>query len=464
MCAINYTYVGPALLVVPLFLISLINLFVAGPPLKTIVLDASGSTYGASLPFMRLEVAGSTAKFSLTPKDEMTHFFVVTCYTAASAAAPLMLDAAVTGGLKDASGAQPITQALVHGHSPPVPPPALSPAAAARQKHTALQLLQPLLGFNQYEVLIKSMPSANSPPGAAAPNLPAIEYRLTYVPSKFSYTQIAVRAFFLLTSTSMLIAYGAAIAGKGRREPGQLWVTVLLVLLIALNDPLYIARVFVGGHHLMYVGSVIGQILFSGGLFLFWLVYADGMSSAAAERSVCGFYVPKVLTVGTYVGVSLIMFVLHGRVPDRINMSDAHGAGDDPTQLALIVALCASVVCIGLWLSALVSQAVYRLGWKKVEYIYTEREKSFVGITIVFVILSLCGHLYRAIHGRRGSWMQLQLPFLTLTNSYLLLLTHAFWPSEHGAVAPEEGGGHNHEYDDDDDGRRGSLLEQDDED
>ena len=33
------------------------------------------------------------------------------------------------------------------------------------------------------------------------------------------------------------------------------------------------------------------------------------------------------------------------------------------------------------------------MGWKKVEYIYTEREKSFVGITIVFVILSLCGHL-----------------------------------------------------------------------
>ena len=31
-----------------------------------------------------------------------------------------------------------------------------------------------------------------------------------------------------------------------------------------------------------------------------------------------------------------------------------------------------------------------------------------MGITIVFVILWLCGHLYRAFHGRRGSWMQLQ--------------------------------------------------------
>ena len=169
------------------------------------------------------------------------------------------------------------------------------------------------------------------------------------------------------------------------------------------------------------------------------------------------------LLVGTYVCVSTVMFVMHGRVPDRINISDTHGmVGHDSSQLGLIAALCASLVAVGVWLSALVSQAVYRLGWKKVEYIYTEREKSFVGITIVFVILSLCGHLYRAIHGRRGSWMQLQLPFLTLTNSYLALLTHAFWPSD-GTVGPaDEGGGRDEGYDDD--GRRGSLLDDDDED
>jgi len=216
-------------------------------------------------------------------------------------------------------------------------------------------------------------------------------------------------------------------------------MTSLLVLLVALNDPLYIVRVMLGGNHAMYVASVFGQILFSGGLFLFWLVYADGMNSAASvSRGVC-FYAPKLLLVAVYVGVSASMFVMHGRLPDRINMSDAHGMQLD-TQTGLVVALCISVITVGIWLSLLVSQAVYRLGWKKVEYIYTEREKSFVGITIVFVILSLCGHLYRAVHGRRGSWMQLQLPFLTLTNSYLTLLTHAFWPSDQDSTAPAGGG------------------------
>lgn len=99
------------------------------------------------------------------------------------------------------------------------------------------------------------------------------------------------------------------------------------------------------------------------------------------------------------------------------------------------------------------------------EYIYTEREKSFVGITVVFVILSLCGHLYRAVHGRRGSWMQLQLPFLTLTNSYLTLLTHAFWPGAITAVAPRAAthtGCGGDDYDDDGHRKGQSLLDDDD--
>ena len=88
MCSCNYTYVGPALLVLPLFIISLVNLFVAGPPLKTVVLDSSGPSYGASLPFLQLNVDGPQAKFNLYPTDEMTHFFVITCYPSGTATLP----------------------------------------------------------------------------------------------------------------------------------------------------------------------------------------------------------------------------------------------------------------------------------------------------------------------------------------------------------------------------------------
>uniref|UniRef100_A0A7S0LA54 Wntless-like transmembrane domain-containing protein n=1 Tax=Coccolithus braarudii TaxID=221442 RepID=A0A7S0LA54_9EUKA len=419
MCSCNYTYVGPALLVLPLFFISLINLFVAGPPLKTIVLDSSGPSYSATLPYLSLHVEGSSAKFHLKPKDEMTHFFVVTCYTPAKEP-PLYLDAQVVGKKMPRAA----STALVSTSTRPD-----SEHVSSVQDTHALQMLQPLLGYSEYQVNLKAYSSASGANMKEA-QLPSMEFRVTYVPTRFTYTQICVRAFFTCTSICLLIAYAVAMCRTNTLlEHGQLWMTALLVLLLALNDPLYIARVYLGGDQLMYTASVLGQILFSGGLFLFWLVYADGMNSTELTRPFCSFYVPKIALVLMYVAVSAAMFILHGRVPDRIDVGDS-GLDSSSAQLELVVALSASLIGVGVWLSCLVGQAIYRLGWKKVEYIYTEREKSFVGITMVFVILWLCGHLYRAVHGRRGSWMQLQLPFLTLTNSYLALLTHAFWPNE----------------------------------
>ena len=142
------------------------------------------------------------------------------------------------------------------------------------------------------------------------------------VPNRFSITQICVRAFFTATSTLVLIAFSVAIATRSQRELGQLWVVALQVLLIFLNDPLYIVRISLGGDHALYVTSVMGQILFSGSLFLFWLVYADGMSSAGRERLFCSFYLPKLLLVCSYVSLATWTFVLNGRVPDRVNLSD----------------------------------------------------------------------------------------------------------------------------------------------
>ena len=123
MCTCNYTYVGPALLVLPLFVISLVNLFVAGPPLKTVVLDSNGASYGANLPFMQMNVQGAVARFNLIPKDEMTQFFVVACY-APGTTTPLYFDATVSG--KDAAGA------TAAGPEGPPAPQAESPRAPAR--------------------------------------------------------------------------------------------------------------------------------------------------------------------------------------------------------------------------------------------------------------------------------------------------------------------------------------------
>ena len=64
---------------------------------------------------------------------------------------------------------------------------------------------------------------------------------------------------------------------------------------------------------------------------------------------------PKLLLVSLYVGVSAFMFLVHGRVPDRINVADGLKNKDVFGQ---IVALTCSLVGVGLWLSWLVSRAV----------------------------------------------------------------------------------------------------------
>lgn len=120
-------------------------------------------------------------------------------------------------------------------------------------------------------------------------------------------------------------------------------------------------------------------------------------------------------------------------------------------QDTVAVGLACAVACIALWLSCLLARAVQRLGWKQVDYTYTEREKAFVAITAVVGILWLCGTLYRALHSRRGVWLKLQLPYLVLINSYLGLLAHAFWPG--GEAAAEQAGRGEHAR------QRGGLLD-----
>ena len=220
MCSCNYTYVGPALLVIPLFAISLINLFVAGPPLKTVVLDSNGASYGASLPFLQLQVQGGVAKFNLLPKDEMTQFLVVACY-APGTTNPLYFDATVTGKKPGDEGAV-VSRVLATQSTRPERPLLKDPS----ETHV-LQVMQNFLGYSEYEVLIKSVaPDRSKAHGGAlavreAP-LPAMEYRVTYVPTRFTYTQVCVRAFFTFTSGCMLIAYAIAIASQPtKREHGQ---------------------------------------------------------------------------------------------------------------------------------------------------------------------------------------------------------------------------------------------------
>jgi hypothetical protein len=74
-----------------------------------------------------------------------------------------------------------------------------------------LQLLQPLLGYTEYDVVIRSLAAGSGKAGGTAAPIPTMEYRLTYVPTPFTYTQIGVRCFFTLTSGLLLLTYSIAM-------------------------------------------------------------------------------------------------------------------------------------------------------------------------------------------------------------------------------------------------------------
>jgi len=415
----NYLYMAPAMMVVPLFVISIINTFVAGPPLETLVFDAQNAV---SLAYMQTKVEDSRVAIAISPRAAMSHYFVFTCYVPeqwkAPADKPVPLSAAVkawNGGAREASGEALLGSASHAGD------------ASSEKREYGLQLLQPLAGFEHYEIDVRA-----GAPGTPA-KLPRMEFRLTYVPPRFTRTQTAVRIFFC--TVTLLLAGAFCVAGarlEGAGDPLQPWIALILLLLLGVNDPLYGYRVARLGSEQLEAGSTVVQIVFSAALFLFWLVMADGMQRASA-KTCCGFYLPKAALVGAYAASACALFVKHGRLPDRLEVSSF--ASDDvvTTSLVAVLIVCLSLICV--WLAFLVLRVTYHLGWKQVEYIYTDREKSFIGMTLVFISLWSCGLVYRALHGQRGSWLMLQLPFLALSNSYLVLLVNAFWPGVESSIS-----------------------------
>jgi len=418
-CGCNYLYVAPAMMVVPLFIISVINTFVAGPPLETLVFDSKNAV---ALTYMQSKVETGRVAVDVSPKGALSHYFVFTAYVPEAWKKADNKKVALSAVVKawngdQAEGSESLLTAVSH-----------TGGNDNDKREYGLQLLQPLAGFEHYEIDVHAGEGLKE-----GEKFPDMEFRLTYVPPRFTKTQVFVRLFFCTVTVILTIAYALACCRvENALEPGQAWIGVILLLLFAVNDPLYPYRVAKLGNEQLESAATVGQIIFSAAMLLFWLIMADGMHRAGAKTCL-GFYLPKVLLLGAYTGSACALFLTHGRIPDRLEVSSFSTV--DSVTSALVVTLIACLTLICAWLGFLVLRATYHLGWKKMEYIYTDREKSFVGMTLVFILLWVCGLVYRAVHGQRGSWLMLQLPFLALSNSYLVLLVNAFWPGESHASA-----------------------------
>ncbi|KAJ1616662.1 hypothetical protein T492DRAFT_531729 [Pavlovales sp. CCMP2436] len=223
----SYLYMAPAMMVVPLFVISIINTFVAGPPLETLVFDAQNPV---ALSYMQSKVEESRVAISISPAREMSHYFVFTCYVpeAWKEAKHAPLSAAVVGWNGAERDAEMTLASAAHTGD-----------ASSEKRAYGLQLLQPLAGFEHYEIDVHAAPTEGAPA-----KFPRMEFRLTYVPPRFTRTQIGVRVCLCTLTLLLMCAFCCAKArAEASSDPLQGWIGVILLLLLAINDPLYAYRV-----------------------------------------------------------------------------------------------------------------------------------------------------------------------------------------------------------------------------
>merc|ERR1711871_568852 len=125
----------------------------------------------------------------------------------------------------------------------------------------------------------------------------------------------------------------------------------------------------------LYIISTLLRIGFSSVLFLFWLLLADGISKATEDKDFTSFYLPKLILILVYFVSAAILYLVYGRPPDDLMFSETTQSSG---TLVLIVFMTASLMSWAVWLAFLMVRAVSRMGMKKVEYYYTDREKFFL--------------------------------------------------------------------------------------
>ena len=183
MCGLSYSCVACTLLVVPLAVCSVVNVFLAGPPLKTVsacafqhrllgaklvcpsrrpqvVLSSNGGRYSASLPLvpskqeiLRLRASDGTARLTLLPEGEMTRFLLLTLYA------------------EERTRSYEATALGMAAHGTLVPlAHSTARMGAASAELPVLQLPVLLQGYSEYELTVRSKGAERDPP-------PQLEFR-----------------------------------------------------------------------------------------------------------------------------------------------------------------------------------------------------------------------------------------------------------------------------------------------
>lgn len=453
------------LMVVPVIVVSLVNKFVGGPPQEVVqwinlrgnpkVVSRTARAGEASTAVKPLNMKNSTTTITVEPEGLMYHFFVITMSLPPKRTSKLDLYISLSvEGVSDSGETVALHKREFHSK--------YKKGVDPEKRIPILIHYNELVGYDKYIVKVESMAVNPDSPQRLKQRvpLPSAMFRVTYISPEFARVQMFIKG---LMSAVMVCAFIVFLVGLSAQASdyahGQKWMCLLLLLVVGYNDPLYIIRCMKNGSEGLYIISTLLRIGFSSVLFLFWLLLADGISKATEDKDFASFYLPKLILILVYFVSAAILYLVYGRPPDDLMFSETTQSGG---TLVLIVFMTASLMLWAVWLAFLMVRAVSRMGMKKVEYYYTDREKFFLLITVLFISMYLAVQVFKAVNGRHGSFLKLQLPLMVLVDQYVLLMTYKYWPSDDAQILErgmqmKEGGGREAEAE------RGILADDDDE-
>jgi len=254
-------------------------------------------------------------------------------------------------------------------------------------------------------------------------------FTFEFVNHNYTLFELWWRFSFLLAAFICVIVYAHQLRAFNWKDwtVEQRWAAILLFALMAYDNPFYPMEILVNGWFPIFLNRVL-YATFLVLLLFHWLIMFDGLRKDTAEQGPMRFYLPKVILLGTFWVVGVVLFT----------WSQLYELDDptyhDPTQLPgfIFFQVFAFIVLI-IYLFWLVYVICRACGDTKTLPYLGVRVKFFGVFTLLVLMTVIGGVIFGAI-GYFVNNAATFLSFLSLLNLYVYTLAFMYLPAR-GAVA-----------------------------
>eukprot|EP01095_Lingulamoeba_sp_RSL-Kostka_P008948 TRINITY_DN3054_c0_g4_i1.p1 TRINITY_DN3054_c0_g4~~TRINITY_DN3054_c0_g4_i1.p1 ORF type:complete len:477 (+),score=119.67 TRINITY_DN3054_c0_g4_i1:50-1480(+) len=273
--------------------------------------------------------------------------------------------------------------------------------------------------YNYYQVEI-SLPDDNNP---GKQYIGDVGFQYSWYSESYVEEELSIRVIFLLLTTVSIFIFWARMRTVELQDwfIEQKFLAVLLLTLVALNNPFYPFEFLVSGWFFPTLDCFL-QVIHSSIHMLFWLFMFDHIRSGNDKIKFAKVDIVKPAVVGVYAIFTLIFFVWF-KVSHEIDPL----FGETQTVSGLVIMFFFCSILFGgilVWVLVLMMLAIPVVWQKK----YLTARFSVLAIPTVVVLFSIVGGLFFGSFGPIRRTAPSFVYFFTLYNLYVLVLLFSYWP------------------------------------